>query len=135
MRILYVDVFSLLRSKSDSIDIESAHKLAKAAEEANLMLYPTLSKYTRGWLVENKIFDNNILAPDIATSRSSRLDDSHPIRHLRAHAHALNVTNWWVCGDFSGDELLADYCERYLSSRYGAGVTDELIEKIKMLSL
>ncbi|MCL9774597.1 hypothetical protein [Vibrio methylphosphonaticus] len=133
MRILYIDVFSLLRSKSDSIDIESAHKLAKAAEEANLMLYPTLSKYTRGWLVENKVFDSNILAPDSTTSRSSRLDDSHPVRHLRAHAHALSVSHWWVCGDFSGDELLADYRDRYLSSRYGAGVTDELTDKIRLL--
>lgn len=134
MKILYFDVFSLLRSKSASIAIESAHKLAKAAGEANLMLHPTLSKYTRGWLVENKIFDSNILAPDVKTNREMRFDDHHPIRHLRAHAYALSVAHWWVCGDFAGDELLADYRDRYLSSKFGAGVTDELIAKIKMLS-
>jgi hypothetical protein len=133
MKILYLDVFSLLRSKSASIDIESAQKLANAAKEANLMLYPTQSRYTRDWLVENKIFESNILAPDVATSRSSRLDDSNAVRHLRAHAHALEA-EWWVCGDFDGDELLADYRDRYLSSKFGAGVTDELIAKIKMLS-
>ena len=61
-----------------------------------------------------------------------RLDDHHPIRHLRAHAHALKA-EWWVCGDFSGDELLIKYCDRYLRSEFRAGVTDELIEKIRLL--
>ncbi|WP_367859174.1 hypothetical protein [Vibrio parahaemolyticus] len=113
-------------------DPKGIHRLRSAALEAGLLLYPLGTYYTRELLIENGVFDEDELAPEAELPFRMRMDDSDPVRQLIAHAHRLKA-EWYVCGDTGSKELFQPYPERYLSSRFGEGVTRELVAKILTL--
>lgn len=155
MKILYFDVISLLypnryvdsspelqaaydRYKCGSTtsllenvtpDIQGVKKLQKAAQQSGLFLYPAGSRLTRDDFIGCDIFDEDVFAPDIDISAKIALDDGDPIRRLIAHAGALGA-EWYICGDVTAEKLQHPFQERYLSSIYGEGVTDDLVHQI-----
>ncbi|CAH7216244.1 conserved hypothetical protein [Vibrio chagasii] len=155
MKILYFDTFSLFYSqqyiknnqsvsyayeawRNDSHtnllkavipDLVGIAKLRRAAIESGFKLYPLGTRYTRSLFIANRLFDEIDLAPDKVLNM--RMGDNDPIRRIIAHSQALEAT-WYVCGD-AASEVLSAYPERYLTSVFGLGVTDELISKIYAL--
>lgn len=113
-------------------DPKGVNRLRSAALEAGLLLYPLGPYYTRELLIEYGVFSEDALAPEAELPFKMGMDDSDPVRRLIAHAHRLNA-EWYVCGDTGSKELFQPYPERYLSSRFGEGVTRELVAKILKL--
>ncbi|MBC7001716.1 hypothetical protein BIZ37_04020 [Photobacterium sp. BZF1] len=113
-------------------DPESISRISDAAQKAGLLLYPLGTRYTRRELISERVFHRDALAPDIKLAFRVRMDDSDPIRRMLAHANALGA-EWYVCGDTGSKELLTQYPERYLESKFGEGVTNELVRKILSL--
>ncbi len=113
-------------------DPKGVNRLRSAALEAGLLLYPLGPYYTRELLIEYGVFSQDALAPEAELPFKMGMDDSDPVRRLIAHAHRLNA-EWYVCGDTGSKELFQPYPERYLSSRFGEGVTRELVAKILKL--
>jgi len=107
----------------------STDKLRRAAIESGFKLYPLGTRYTRSLFIANRLFDERELAPDKILN--IRMGDSDPIRRMIAHSQALEAV-WYVCGD-AYSEILSASPERYLTSIFGLGVTDELITKIRAL--
>ncbi|MFS1869904.1 hypothetical protein [Vibrio lentus] len=110
-------------------DRNSAQKLALAASEANLQLYPTDTCFTRELLLKHKVFSDLQLAPFVDLKWKVRLDDSDPIRRICAHASALDA-EWFVCGDVSCDDRSKLYPNRFLVGKGSKAVSDELVLKI-----
>ncbi|ELB2095173.1 hypothetical protein QNZ71_004301 [Vibrio parahaemolyticus] len=156
MRILYIDLHALLYSinylnkhedvfnsfksqkqfcSTDTLlgnvepDRAGAQKLAQAAHEANLLLYPTGTSYTRELLIKHRVFFDWQLAPFVDLSRKMRLDDSDPVRRMFAHASALDA-QWYVCGEIASDERFKSFPNRYLVSKFDEGISDALISQI-----
>ncbi|MGF1720344.1 hypothetical protein L4D20_09940 [Vibrio kyushuensis] len=156
MRILYIDLHGLLYSfqylqkaellssfqsqmpfhtrnallNSVAHDSEGAKRLAEAASEASLLLYPICGGYTRDLLVKHNIFAESQLAPYIDLTLRMRPDDNDAVRQLIVHACALNADHWYVCGDITCDERFESFPGRTLTSRFEDGFSDELISKI-----
>ncbi|MCR9834225.1 hypothetical protein [Vibrio parahaemolyticus] len=153
MKILYVDIRSILYSNrylnsieglleqyklhvikgADHLleyvepDREGAKKIARAANEAGLLIYPTGTRYTRELLIKHNVFCDEQLAPVVQILMRPR--DTDALRLLIAHANFLNA-EWYVCGDLCSDERAQYIPERYLVSSFEEGVSDELISKI-----
>ncbi|WP_229618246.1 hypothetical protein [Vibrio parahaemolyticus] len=106
-----------------------AKKLAAAAFEAGLLLYPTGNNYTRDLLVKHNVFPEPQLAPYVDVTSKVRLDDHDPVRCMFAHANALEA-EWFVCGDIASDERFKSFPNRYLLSKFDEGVSDDLISQI-----
>lgn len=106
-----------------------AKKLAAAAFEAGLLLYPTGNNYTRDLLVKHNVFPEPQLAPYVDVTSKVRLDDHDPVRCMFAHANALEA-EWFVCGDIASDERFKLFPNRYLVSKFDEGVSDDLISQI-----
>lgn len=106
-----------------------AKKLAAAAFEAGLLLYPTGNNYTRDLLVKHNVFPEPQLAPYVDVTSKVRLDDHDPVRSMFAHANALEA-EWFVCGDIASDERFKSFPNRYLVSKFDEGVSDDLISQI-----
>ncbi|MGC9459744.1 hypothetical protein [Vibrio genomosp. F10] len=64
-----------------------------------------------------------------------RPDDNDPYRRMFAHAQALEVDEWYVCGEMALDERLKSFPGRNLVSTFGEGVSDDLISQIRALHL
>ncbi|MBA5684402.1 hypothetical protein H3N34_14480 [Photobacterium damselae subsp. damselae] len=110
-----------------------AKKLAEAAIEANLLLYPLSRSYTRDMLVKHRIFLDSQLAPFVdISSLNLRPDDNDLIRYMIFHASSLDA-DWYVCGDIASEERLKRFPKRYLPTRFGEGVSEELISMIHKL--
>ncbi|WP_274018698.1 hypothetical protein [Vibrio parahaemolyticus] len=156
MRVLYLDLHALLYSidylkkhedvfdsfksqkpfcSTDTLllnvepDRFGAKKLAAAAFEAGLLLYPTGNNYTRDLLVKHNVFPEPQLAPYVDVTSKVRLDDHDPVRCMFAHANALEA-EWFVCGDIASDERFKSFPNRYLLSKFDEGVSDDLISQI-----
>ncbi|RJX74287.1 hypothetical protein DZ860_03910 [Vibrio sinensis] len=158
MKIIYFDTFSLLYSHqyvaaNESVacaieahrfkpaqlfiqnvqpDLEAAKKLEASALKSGCLLFPTGNYYTKDLFIENNIFSEQSFAPEVDLSRRVKLDDSNSVRRLIAHAHLLEA-EWFVCGDIGFEELLSAFPHRYLRSKFGEGVSAELLEKIDQL--
>ncbi|MEZ9466840.1 hypothetical protein [Vibrio breoganii] len=156
MKILYFDPHALLYSsaylsKNDDIrgsyeaqlsyvdrdtfmtnvepDRKGIRKLANAAIDAHLLLYPTGDRYTRELLIKHKLLKESELAPYVDLALRVRLDDRDPLRLMLVHAGALNA-EWYVCGDIATDERLKSFPNRYFLTQFGEGVSEELISMI-----
>ncbi|HIF9218242.1 TPA: hypothetical protein ACX6QF_003797 [Photobacterium damselae] len=156
MKILYFDPFSILYSANylnchDAVraqfenqkpfrstdillssvepDKESAKKLAQAAREANLLLYPIDTCFTRELLIKHNVFSDAQLAPFVDLTWRMRPDDGDPIRRMFKHASVLDA-QWFVCGEAACDERLKSFPNRYFESEWGEAVSDELVSKI-----
>ncbi|OED78100.1 hypothetical protein [Vibrio splendidus] len=112
-------------------DRAGAQKLARAATEAGILLYPTGDHYTRELLIKHNVFTDNQLAP--YKNVMLRPDDNDPYRRMFAHAQALEVDEWYVCGEMALDERLKSFPGRNLVSTFGEGVSDDLISQIRAL--
>ncbi len=159
MRVLYLDMDNLLYSREyldknkelvtlfrehgffrnkDALlgainpDRESARKLASAAYEAGLLLFPIGNRYSRDVLIKHDIFTDKELAPAAETRIPFRFDDSDFLRSLLAHAEALGA-EWYVYGDICDDERASYFPKRFLKGDFGRAVTNEWLEKITQL--
>ncbi|WP_210437679.1 hypothetical protein [Vibrio crassostreae] len=159
MKILYVDMQSILYSdsyleKNDDIrevfeskkyhqsknsflenvqpDREGAQRLARVAQNLGLFVYPLGTLYSRDLLIKHEIFSEEQLAPFIDLRLWGAMDDGDPFRIMNTHSRALKA-QWFVCGDVFPDDLAKHFPERFLRTRLGSGVTDELIRQIKAI--
>ncbi|ELI0634697.1 hypothetical protein Q8344_002327 [Vibrio harveyi] len=159
MKILYVDMQSILYSDSylekngdvrevfdskkyypsknaflESVrpDREGAQRLACAAQDSGLFIYPIGTVYSRDLLIKHEIFSEDQLAPFIDLRLWGAMDDGDPFRIMNTHSRALEA-QWFVCGDIFSDDLAKYFPKRFLRSQLGSGVTDELIMQIKAL--
>ena len=113
-------------------DFQAIAKLKNAASESGLLLYPLGTFYNRSYLIEHGVFSADELAPDTELPFRMQMDDNDPVRRMIAHAHGLNA-QWYACGEIGSEELLQPYSERHLRSKFGKGVTSELLAQILRL--
>ncbi|MCA3903819.1 hypothetical protein JKP31_21380 [Vibrio vulnificus] len=113
-------------------DFQALEKLRNAASEADLLLYPLGTRYSRACLIENGVFTGDELAPETESPFRIHMDDNNVVRQMLAHAHSLKA-QWYVCGDVGSEDLLQHYPDRYLRSEFGKGVTSELLVQIRRL--
>lgn len=156
MKILYIDVRSLLYSKSylDSNeevkkahaatritndasefmslvkpDLATAAKLEQVATEINAKIYPLGNYYSRKALIENSVFKELSVADDIPVS-FQRPDDRDELRLLTQHAHQSDA-DFLIIGEIAAPQRLDNYPDRYIATTPEVGLSEHMLRRIR----
>ncbi len=158
MRVLYVNVFSLLYSKrfigsNESVratyqsgqyrtpldvmrsiphDVMSAKLLEQAAVSAGMLIYPVEPRGIRSFIIDRDIFSRSALAPDINWTGALRMGSDSHIARIRKHAELAGVRDWRSCGDLFCWEFKHQQ-HLHLKSPPDRGVTPQLLQRIRAI--
>lgn len=158
MRVLYVNVFSLLYSKryissnefvlatyqSEQYrtpldvmrciphDVMSAKLLEQAAVSAGMLIYPVEPRGIRSFIIDRDIFSRPALAPDINWTGVLRMGSDSHIARIRKHAELAGVKHWRSCGDLFCWEFKHQQ-HLHLKSPPDRGVTPQLLQRIRAI--
>ena len=156
MRVLYVNVFSLLYSRryissNESVfatyqsgqyrtpldvmsciphDVMSAKLLEQAAISAGMLIYPVEPRGIRSFIIDRDIFSRSALAPDINWTGALRMGSNSHIARIRKHVELAGVRDWRSCGDLFFWEFRHQQ-HLHLKSPPDRGVTPQLLQRIR----
>jgi hypothetical protein len=115
--------------KTIPFDVKAVNALSTAVKGHGYLLYPIDNPDIYRDLINNCVFPDDTLAPDIDWVGRMRLDDADPVRRLLAHSHQLNVDSWFVYGDVDLSHH-ATFAERQFLSKHCNNINRDLADKI-----
>ncbi|HCM1191220.1 TPA: hypothetical protein N2882_001550 [Vibrio parahaemolyticus] len=158
MRVLYINVFSLLYSEryinnNESVrnayrsghyktaldvmesiphDTLSAKLLERAALSVGMLIYPVEPRGIRDLIINMQVFNKASLAPDINWLGVLRMGSNNHIARIRKHVEIARVSEWRSCGDLFYREL--NHLQHlHLKSPPDKGVTPQLLRQIRAI--